>query len=166
MFCTSVTEEWANATLVGWASRDVLTRLAPDLALDSAAFPHMTMREADLGGIPARIFRVSFSGELSYEINVPADQGLELWERLMAVGEPLGITPYGTEAMHVHARREGLHHRRPGNRRLGDAGRSRARRARRRETRIFSAGGRWRAATPPAATASSWSGCSPTIPAR
>src|SRR5206468_1121926 len=96
----SVTEEWANATLVGWAARDVLALLAPGLALDSAAFPHMTMRAADIGGIPARIFRVSFSGELSYEINVPADQGLELWERLIAVGEPFGITPYGTEAMH------------------------------------------------------------------
>src|SRR5204863_1855113 len=83
------------------AARDVLALLAPSLALDTAAFPHMTMREADIGGIPARIFRVSFSGELSYEINVPADQGLELWERLMAVGEPFGITPYGTEAMHV-----------------------------------------------------------------
>ena len=101
VFCTSVTEEWANATLVGWAARDVLALLAPGLALDSAAFPHMTMREADIGGIPARIFRVSFSGELSYEINVPADQGLELWERLIAVGELFGITPYGTEAMHV-----------------------------------------------------------------
>jgi sarcosine oxidase subunit alpha len=101
VFCTSVTEEWANATLVGWAARDVLALLAPGLALDSAAFPHRTMREADIGGIPARIFRVSFSGELSYEINVPADQGLELWERLIAVGEPFGITPYGTEAMHV-----------------------------------------------------------------
>ena len=101
VFCTSVTEEWANATLVGWAARDVLTRLAPDLDVDSAAFPHMTMRETDIGNIPARIFRVSFSGELSYEINVPADQGLEVWERLIAVGEPFGITPYGTEAMHV-----------------------------------------------------------------
>ena len=101
VFCTSVTEEWANATLVGWAARDVLALLAPSLALDAAAFPQMTMREADIGGIPARIFRVSFSGELSYEINVPADQGLELWERLIAVGEPFGITPYGTEAMHV-----------------------------------------------------------------
>jgi len=101
VFCTSVTEEWANATLVGWAARDVLTLLAPSLALDSAAFPHMTMRETDIGGIPARISRVSFSGELSYEINVPADLGLELWERLIAVGEPFGITPYGTEAMHV-----------------------------------------------------------------
>jgi len=101
VFCTSVIEEWANATLVGWAARDVLARLAPDLALDTAAFPHMTMRETDIGNIPARIFRVSFSGELSYEINVPADQGLEVWERLIAVGEPFGLTPYGTEAMHV-----------------------------------------------------------------
>ena len=101
VFCASVTEEWANATLAGWAARDVLALLAPSLALDSAAFPHMTTREADMGGIPARIFRVSFSGELSYEINVPADEGLELWERLMAVGEPFGITPYGTEAMHI-----------------------------------------------------------------
>src|SRR5207302_4782140 len=57
VFCASVTEEWANATLVGWAARDVLALLAPGLALDSAAFPHLTMREADIGGIPARIFR-------------------------------------------------------------------------------------------------------------
>jgi sarcosine oxidase subunit alpha len=75
--------------------------LAPGLALDSAAFPHMTLRETDVAGIPARIFRVSFSGELSYEINVPADQGLDLWEQLIAAGEPFGITSYGTEAMHV-----------------------------------------------------------------
>jgi sarcosine oxidase, subunit alpha len=101
MFCTSVTEEWANATLVGPKARDVLGALAPGLALDAAAFPHMTMREAEIAGIPARIFRVSFSGELSYEINVPADYGLALWERLIAAGEPFGITPYGTEAMHV-----------------------------------------------------------------
>jgi sarcosine oxidase subunit alpha len=75
--------------------------LAPGLALDSAAFPHMTLRETDVAGIPARIFRVSFSGELSYEINVPGDQGLDLWERLIAVGDAFGIAPYGTEAMHV-----------------------------------------------------------------
>ena len=59
------------------------------------------MRKADVAGIPAWIFRVSFSGELSYEINVPADHGLILWERLIAAGMPYGITPYGTEAMHV-----------------------------------------------------------------
>jgi sarcosine oxidase subunit alpha len=101
VFCTSVTEQWANATLVGPRGREVLTLLAPGLALDAASFPFMRMREAELAGIPARIFRVSFSGELSYEINVPADYGLTLWERLIAAGEPYGIAPYGTEAMHV-----------------------------------------------------------------
>ena len=101
MFATAATEEWANATLVGRRAREVLNALAPRLALDSAAFPLMQMREADVAGIPARVFRVSFSGELSYEINVPADHGLALWEQLNAAGEPYGITPYGTEAMHV-----------------------------------------------------------------
>ncbi len=101
VFCTSLTEEWANATLVGPRAREVLSALAPRLALDPAAFPFMRMREADIAGIPARIFRVSFSGELSYEISVPADYGLGLWEHLVAAGTPWGITPYGTEAMHV-----------------------------------------------------------------
>ena len=95
VFCTSLTEEFANLTLVGPNSRDVLAALAP--SLDFAAFPFMTMREADIAGIPARIFRVSFSGELSYEINVPSAAGLALWERLIEAG----ATPYGTEAMHV-----------------------------------------------------------------
>jgi sarcosine oxidase subunit alpha len=99
VFCTSLTEEWANATLAGPASREVLAALAP--RLDLATFPFMTMREADVAGIPARIFRVGFAGELSYDINVPASTGLALWENLMAAGEPYGITPYGTEAMHV-----------------------------------------------------------------
>src|SRR5262249_18047362 len=101
VFCTSLTEEWANATLVGPKARDVLASLAPELPLDTTIFPHMTMREAEIAGIPARIFRVSFSGELSYEINVSSDYGLALWERLIAAGEPFGIMPYGTEAMHV-----------------------------------------------------------------
>jgi len=61
----------------------------------------MRMREAEVAGIPARIFRVSFSGELSYEVNVAADYGLSLWEALIAAGESYGITPYGTEAMHM-----------------------------------------------------------------
>jgi len=101
VFCTAVTEQWANATLVGPRAGEVLSLLAPGLALDPAAFPFMRMREAEVAGIPARIFRVSFSGELSYEINVVADYGPALWEALIAAGEPYGITPYGTEAMHV-----------------------------------------------------------------
>ena len=99
VFCTSLTEEFANATLVGPRARDVLAALAP--TLDVAGFPFMAMREADIAGISARVFRVSFSGELSYEINVPAEAGPALWERLIAAGEQYGMTGYGTEAMHV-----------------------------------------------------------------
>jgi sarcosine oxidase subunit alpha len=95
VFCTSVSEEWANATLAGPKARDVLAALAP--GLDLADFPFMAMREAEIGGIPARIFRIGFSGELSYEINVPSDYGAALWERIAEAG----ATPYGTEAMHV-----------------------------------------------------------------
>lgn len=101
VFCTSVTEEWANATLVGPRSRKMLAALAPSLALDPAAFPFMRMREAEIAGIPARIFRIGYSGELSYEINVSADRGLALWQALIEAGAEFAITPYGTEAMHV-----------------------------------------------------------------
>ena len=100
VFCTSVTEEWANATLVGPRARAGAGGAGAAVSA-SPDFPFMTMREADIAGIPARVFRVSFSGELSYEINVPADRGLALWERLIEAGAAHGITPYGTEAMHV-----------------------------------------------------------------
>lgn len=99
---TSVTEHWATAAVVGPRSRDVLGLLAPELHLDPAAFPFMAVREdVPVAGIPARVCRVSFSGELAYEVNVPRPYGLAVWEAIMAAGEPFGITPYGTETMHV-----------------------------------------------------------------
>jgi sarcosine oxidase, subunit alpha len=101
VFCTSVTEQWATISLSGPACRKLLGELAPEIDLDPAAFPHMSMREAHVRGAPARIFRISFTGELGYEIQVPASYGLSLWEHCMAAGERYGITPYGTEAMHV-----------------------------------------------------------------
>ena len=61
----------------------------------------MTWRDAHVGGVPVRVFRVSFTGELSYEINIPATYGLWLWEQVMEKGAKYGITPYGTEAMHL-----------------------------------------------------------------
>ncbi len=98
---TSVTDQWATAAVVGPKSRMVVAALCPDLDLSNARFPFMSVQSLEIGGIEARIFRVSFSGELSYEINVPAQFGLSLWEQIMAAGEPYGITPYGTETMHV-----------------------------------------------------------------
>ncbi|MGW1028018.1 sarcosine oxidase subunit alpha family protein [Streptomyces sp. NPDC002577] len=99
--CTSVTEQWATVALVGPRSRELLGALAPDLAVDNDSFPFMAWRETTVVGIPARVCRISFSGELAYEINVSPWDALALWEALYEAGGPFGITPYGTETMHV-----------------------------------------------------------------
>lgn len=99
--CASVTEQWATVALVGPRSREVLGALAPSLAVDNDSFPFMAWREAPVAGIDARVCRISFSGELAYEINVSPWEALALWEALDEAGAPFGITPYGTETMHV-----------------------------------------------------------------
>jgi sarcosine oxidase subunit alpha len=101
VFATSVTEHWVTVPLVGPRSRDVLGALAPGLDVSNEAFGFMTWFDAEVAGIPARVCRISFSGELAYEINVNACYGIALWEALIAAGEPYDITPYGTETMHV-----------------------------------------------------------------
>jgi sarcosine oxidase, subunit alpha len=98
---TSVTEHWVTIPLVGPRSRDVLAALAPALDVANDVFPFMTWRDAEVAGIAARVCRISFSGELAYEINVRAWAGPALWRALIAAGLPFGITPYGTETMHV-----------------------------------------------------------------
>ncbi|MEY9838777.1 sarcosine oxidase subunit alpha [Streptacidiphilus sp. EB103A] len=98
---TSVTDHWVTIPLVGPRSRAVLAAVAPDLDVSNAAFPFMTWRDATVAGVPARVCRISFSGELAYEVNVRGWEGLRVWEVLIAAGEPYGITPYGTETMHV-----------------------------------------------------------------
>jgi sarcosine oxidase subunit alpha len=99
---TSVTEQWAAAALSGPKARDVLARLV-DIDVSNAAFPFLAVGEchvgAAAGAIPARLFRMSYSGELAYEIHVPADRGRAMWEAVIAAGEPFGLMPYGTEAM-------------------------------------------------------------------
>ncbi|WP_374103641.1 sarcosine oxidase subunit alpha family protein [Streptomyces sp. ISL-86] len=99
--CASVTEQWATVALVGPRSREVLGGLAPQLAVDNAGFPFMAWRDTAVAGIPARVCRISFSGELAYEINVSPWDATALWEALYEAGRPLGITAYGTETMHV-----------------------------------------------------------------
>ena len=98
---TSVTEQWAVIAIQGPRARDVLAGLAGDIDLSNAACPHMSVRSGSICGVPCRLFRMSFTGELGYEINVPADYAAHVWEALMQAGQPFGITPYGTEAMHV-----------------------------------------------------------------
>ena len=95
----STTEQWAGAALAGPKSRDVLSKLFPNLDVSNEALPFMGYIEGDLFGVPARIFRISFSGELAYEINVQSDHGLFMWEKMMEIGKDYGIQPYGTEAL-------------------------------------------------------------------
>lgn len=101
VFLTPVTAQWANLTLTGPKAREVLARLPGDIDFAAADFPHMSVREGRIAGFPARVARVSFTGEVSYEINVSARHGLELWEVLMKAGASHGIAPLGTEALHV-----------------------------------------------------------------
>ena len=99
--CTSVTEHYANVTIAGPESRRLLSDLTTDLDLGDEAFPHMSVMEGTVAGFPARILRVSYTGERSYEINVAANCGMALWQAVLMAGAQYGVTPYGTEAMHV-----------------------------------------------------------------
>ncbi len=101
VYVANVTEQYAQIGLAGPRARDVLEALSPSFDVSKAALPFMTYAEGTLGDVPVRVFRISFSGELSYEIAVPAGQAQTLWNRLMEAGDPHGITPYGTEALHV-----------------------------------------------------------------
>ena len=95
----STTEQWAGAALAGPRSRDVLAKLFPDLDVSNAALPFMGYTEGNLFGVKARIFRISFSGELAYEINVESNCGLFMWKKMMEIGKEFNIHPYGTEAL-------------------------------------------------------------------
>ena len=101
VWLTSVTEQWAVIAVQGPRARDVIAPLVEGLDLSPGTFPHMSVAEAEICGIPARLFRVSFTGELGFEINVPADYGRAVWEAVFDAGKRYGVTPYGTEAMHV-----------------------------------------------------------------
>jgi sarcosine oxidase subunit alpha len=102
VYCTSVTEQWTTVAVVGPRSREVIARVAPDLDVSNEAFPFMTLRETTLAsGLPARICRISFSGELAFEVNVSGWYGRAAWEEIFEAGRDFGITPYGTETMHV-----------------------------------------------------------------
>ncbi|MDB9999945.1 sarcosine oxidase subunit alpha [Porticoccaceae bacterium] len=101
VYFTSVTDHWTTATVTGPNARKVIAKVCSDIELSNEDFSFMDWRDGTVAGVKARIFRISFTGELSYEVNVPAQYGRHVWEALMAVGEEFKITPYGTETMHV-----------------------------------------------------------------
>ena len=98
---TTVTSQWSNATVCGPGAREFMQMLGTDIDLSPAAFPFMAMREGTVMGFPARVCRVSFTGELSFEINVYPRFALRLWDKIIAIGESIGLTPIGSESNHV-----------------------------------------------------------------
>ena len=94
-----LTDEWCGMSVAGPKARSALGLALPDQDFSDSSLPHMGCREIDLAGVPLRILRLSFSGELAFELYVPADHGVALWERLLARAAPLGIRPYGLEAL-------------------------------------------------------------------
>ena len=95
----STTEQWAGAALAGPNSRNLLSKLFPSIDVSSESLPFMGYMESDLFGVPARVFRISFSGELAYEINVESGYGVFMWEKVIELGKEMNIEPYGTEAL-------------------------------------------------------------------
>jgi sarcosine oxidase subunit alpha len=101
VWITSTTEQWSVVAVQGPRSREVLQTLVSDLDMSAEAMPHMSVANGTIAGVPMMLFRVSFSGELGFEVNVPARHGSAVWEAIYNAGKPFGIVPYGTEAMHV-----------------------------------------------------------------
>jgi len=101
VYCTSVTEHISTIALVGPKSRQLLQELVTDIDLSRDAFPFMHSRLATIDGISVRIARISFSGELAFEINSAWGHARYIWERLWSLGRSYDLTPYGTETMHV-----------------------------------------------------------------
>ena len=95
----STTEQWAGAAIAGPKSRLLMQKLFKDLDVSNEGLPFMGYVESNLSGVPARIFRISFSGELAYEVNVESDNGNFMWEKIMEAGQEFQIQPYGTEAL-------------------------------------------------------------------
>ena len=104
-----VTECWATVSLAGPRARDLITRLTGDVDFSPDKFPHLSMREGNLSGMLARIYRVSFTGELTYEINVPTSQGSVLWEALMQAGGD-ALEPFGMDALMLLRLEKGFLH--------------------------------------------------------
>lgn len=100
VYFSSVTDHWATMTITGPEARKLLAEIS-DIDLDRDSFKFMDWRSGKVAGVPARVFRISFTGELTFEINVQANYAMHVWQTLFKHGEKYGLTPYGTETMHV-----------------------------------------------------------------
>ncbi|WP_447554633.1 sarcosine oxidase subunit alpha [Vreelandella sp. EE22] len=107
VYFNSVTDHWATMTVTGPDARKLMAEVT-DIDLDKEQFKFMDWKEGNVAGVPARVFRISFTGELAYEINVQANYALHVWKKLFEHGEKFDLTPYGTETMHVLRAEKGL----------------------------------------------------------
>jgi glycine cleavage system aminomethyltransferase T len=98
---TDVGEQWAQFAVAGPHSRQVVATLIADLDLSNEAFPFMAAAAGTIAGVAGRVFRISFSGELAYELAVPASHALATWSAVLAAGRPFGIEPYGLDALNT-----------------------------------------------------------------
>ncbi len=101
VWLTSTTEQWSVIAVQGPYSRQVLETLVEGIDMSAAAMPHMSVARGAICGVPTLLFRVSFTGELGFEVNVPSDYGAAVWEAIYAAGQKHGMVEYGTESMHV-----------------------------------------------------------------
>ncbi|PZQ21503.1 MAG: sarcosine oxidase subunit alpha [Sphingopyxis macrogoltabida] len=101
VWATSTTEQWSVIAVQGPRARDVLAPLVEGIDLAAEALPHMSIADATICGVPMRLMRVSFTGELGFEVNVPSGHGRMVWEAIWAAGQAHGMVAYGTETMHV-----------------------------------------------------------------
>ena len=101
VWLTSTTEQWAVIAVQGPKAREILAPLVEDIDMSPESMPHMSVAEGRICGVPTRLFRMSFTGDMGFEVNVPADYGQAIWEAIWARAEPMGACVYGTETMHV-----------------------------------------------------------------
>ncbi|WP_455270135.1 sarcosine oxidase subunit alpha [Rhizobium herbae] len=101
VWLTSATEQWAVIAVQGPKAREIIAPLVEGIDLSNEAFPHMSVREGKICGVPTRLFRMSFTGETGFEVNVPADFGPAVWAAIYKRAEALGACAYGTETMHI-----------------------------------------------------------------
>ncbi|MDH3719844.1 MAG: aminomethyltransferase family protein, partial [Planctomycetota bacterium] len=101
VYLTSLTDHYSTIAVAGPNSRKVLQKIGCSIDLERDSFPFMSVQDAELGGLPVQLFRVSFSGELAFEMNIDSSYALQMWQTVMDAGQEFDIAPYGTETMHV-----------------------------------------------------------------
>ena len=107
---TPVTSQWANIAVSGPRSRELVERLETGIDFENSKMPHLSIVTGTVDGVPLRVLRASFTGELCYELNVPADRGVALWNHLLQLGEDLQLMPIGVETLGVLRTEKGYLH--------------------------------------------------------